>query len=205
MKPDREIDLHGYTSSEARTLLDKRWARKEWQGLQRVRIIHGTGDVLHGLVRLWCEEKGLVWTTEERNPGVTILHPGRRLQTESPPPHRPLNGLKQRLSPAQRLAMKSKTEFDLLSETQNGMSSAVTESDVSTDLMAEEFAKLEDADAFVLHKRKHNLIPPAADGLPADKSSPSRSMPPALSLPSRDLMAEEFERLGRENIPSRKK
>jgi len=71
--------------------------RRQWYGLQRVRIIHGTGSVLHALVRLWCEEKGLAWTVESQNPGVTILHPGRRLQAAPAPPHRPLNSLNKRL------------------------------------------------------------------------------------------------------------
>jgi hypothetical protein len=205
MKPDREIDLHGYTSKEARTFLDKRWAQSEWHGLQRIRIIHGTGDVLHGLVRLWCEEKGLMWTTEERNPGVTILHPGRRLQTPAPPPHRPLNGLKQRLSPAQRRAMKPESASDIPSDTQDRARSSGGEDDVSTDLMAAEFDRLGEADAFLLHKRKHNLSPPKPTNSLSDKSDSPRSQPPAPSLPAPDLMAEEFERLGRENITPRKK
>src|SRR5262245_45147813 len=99
MRLDREIDLHGYTRAEARAHLEAIWARREWHGLRRVRIIHGTGAVLHRVVRQWCEEKGIPWTTEAQNPGVTILHPGLRPKTPPVPPHHPMAHLKRRLPP----------------------------------------------------------------------------------------------------------
>src|SRR5438552_15285953 len=101
---DREIDLHGLPAVQTRAKLERHWSSREWHGLQRIRVIHGTGDVLHAVVRLWCEEKGVEWTTESYNPGVTVILPGRRLQTPAAPPHRPLNGLKRHLpkNPAAR-------------------------------------------------------------------------------------------------------
>src|SRR2546430_928504 len=125
--PDREIDLHGMTSGRTRATLERHWASRQWHGLQRVRVIHGTGDVLHAVVRLWCEEKGIEWTTESWNPGVTILLPGRRLQTPAPPPHRPLNGLKKHLpkAPAARptpLGGASSSDEDLFAQEMDRLS-----------------------------------------------------------------------------------
>jgi hypothetical protein len=87
--PEAEMDLHGDTASTARFRLDSEWSRRRWHGMQRVRVIHGTGDVLWQVVRQWSEEKGIAWSPERGNPGATILHPGERLQAGAEPPNRP--------------------------------------------------------------------------------------------------------------------
>jgi hypothetical protein len=89
-KINEEIDLHGYTANEARHRLQSVWATRRWQGMQRVRVIHGTGAVLYRVVRDWCDEKAIEWTTEPHNPGVTILHPARRRLPGHNLTHRPL-------------------------------------------------------------------------------------------------------------------
>ena len=72
-KIDAELDLHGHTAVSARNELEMVWSRRAWQGLRRVRIIHGTGQVLYQVVRKWADEKSIPWTLETYNPGVTIL------------------------------------------------------------------------------------------------------------------------------------
>jgi hypothetical protein len=99
-KIDREIDFHHYTRAQMRAELDRVWGSGAWRGLRRVRVIHGAGEVLGREFRAWCDEKGLAWTAEPHNPGVTILLPGRRAQTTPAPPHRPMARLKHRLPPA---------------------------------------------------------------------------------------------------------
>ena len=141
MKIDREIDFHHYTRAEMRARLEDIWARREWHGLRRVRVIHGTGAVLYKEVRKWCDEKGIPWTTEEHNPGVTILHPGRRANTAPAPPHRPLTAIRQ-----------YKEEREKAESTRQ---QAETENRKSSDLMAEEFARLAQEDPRTLRRRKH--------------------------------------------------
>jgi hypothetical protein len=133
---DREIDLHGFTASEARSKLNSLWATREWQGLQRVRVIHGTGSVLHALVKLWCEEKGVAWTVEPNNPGVTIIYPGRQLQSDPAPPHRPLKSLQPLKKRAQLSdsTKKQSTENSRIEEEENGLS--------DSERMSQEFERL---------------------------------------------------------------
>lgn len=178
---DREIDLHGYTAAEARARLNTLWATREWHGLQRVRVIHGTGSVLHALVKLWCEEKGIAWTVEPRNPGVTILHPGQRLQALSAPPHRPLHPLKHHRPAAKnREAAAPPDPDDNLSDEER---------------MAQEFARLgvEQTPALLKHKRSTDpgSEPPFVPPAPAP-AAPRPDSPPD---PAGDPMEEEFARL----------
>jgi hypothetical protein len=55
--------------------LEDNWNRKRWQGLRRVRVIHGKGEVLGRALRNWCDAKGISWAPESGNPGATIIHP----------------------------------------------------------------------------------------------------------------------------------
>ncbi len=66
------------TAAETRAELEMIWSRREWHGLRRVRLIHGNGEVLRHVVRDWADEKGIRWTTNAHNPGITTLHPGQR-------------------------------------------------------------------------------------------------------------------------------
>ena len=86
----QERDLHGLTAIQTRQRLDDCWGSGKWLGLKTVPIIHGNGEVLKAVTRHWAEEKGIPWAPERGNPGCTILHPGRRLQTAVAPPVRPL-------------------------------------------------------------------------------------------------------------------
>src|SRR5258705_3033029 len=78
MRVDAEKDFHGYTTAGMISWLNQQWASRRWDGLQRVRIIHGKGEVLIPALRRWCDEKGIPWAPEPGNPGTTILHPARR-------------------------------------------------------------------------------------------------------------------------------
>ena len=197
---DREIDLHGYTSVAARARLNTEWSTRKWHGLQRVRIIHGTGSVLHALVRLWCEEKGLAWTIESHNPGVTILHPGRRLQADPAPPHRPLNSLNRHLpivKPKPRQTERRANE---------GILPADQEGDGLSDeeRMQQEFDSLASQESAAMLLKKRSTDPgspnpgakkprPTKPTLPNIQPSIGRSPTPG------DPMAAEFDRLDADN------
>ena len=71
------------TGLEARRYLDDCWGRRIWHGQIRVEIVHGNGHVLRPIVRTWCDEKGISWSTIPQNYGVTVIHPGHLL-------HRPI-------------------------------------------------------------------------------------------------------------------
>ena len=73
---DTELDLHGYTAAEARTLLQSEWPG--WRGMRKVRVIHGRGDVLRAELGRWCREMGIPFRTEENNPGSALLFPLER-------------------------------------------------------------------------------------------------------------------------------
>lgn len=90
MKIDREIDFHHYTRAEMLTALENAWASRVWHGCMRIRIIHGTGEVLWHEVRDWCDDKGIPWAPEPRNPGATILFPSKQARTSPAPAHKPL-------------------------------------------------------------------------------------------------------------------
>ena len=89
MRVDREVDFHGWTRLTMRSELDRIWATRSWDGLSRVRIIHGTGDVLWRELDRWCEEKGIA-SAREAHGGATLIYPGRRTRTPPLPAHRPL-------------------------------------------------------------------------------------------------------------------
>ena len=76
MRIDAEKDFHGYREAEMLACLERSWSNGVWSGLKRVRLIHGTGEVLFRTARQWADGKGIPWSTEPNNPGVTILHPG---------------------------------------------------------------------------------------------------------------------------------
>lgn len=193
---DREIDLHGYTSAEARSRLNMIWSTREWQGLQRIRVIHGTGSALYALVRLWCEEKGIEWTVETPNTGVTILHPGRRLQAESATPHRPLHPLKHH--PARRVDKETVTRGDKAKTPYDPPGQSLMASTSAVDPMAEEFERLKQDDALTMFKRKRDLVPPRPAPTRARADRPKSFLPAVPPPPAPDLMAAEFARLGEE-------
>jgi hypothetical protein len=161
LKIDFEVDLHGDTSAGARSRLETIWSTKSWQGLRRVRVIHGTGEVLWKVVRLWCEEKGIEWTTESHNAGVTILHPGRRAVSAPAPPHRPLAQLSQvKISKPKK---EPKPEKPVVkgaepppSENPKFKADKPVAKSPDKDLMAEEFARLAEEDERALRKQKHS-------------------------------------------------
>ena len=88
MKIKDEVDFHGFTARGMREWLESTWSRRVWHGLQRVRIIHGKGDVLIPELRKWCQEKGIDWSPEPGNPGATLIYPGRRTLPSSAPGNR---------------------------------------------------------------------------------------------------------------------
>ena len=81
LRVDVEVDFHGYTRAGMLSWLDANWARRSWNGLRRVRVIHGQGDVLPPALRNWSDAKGIPWAPESGNPGCTILHPGSRVES----------------------------------------------------------------------------------------------------------------------------
>jgi DNA-nicking Smr family endonuclease len=144
-KIDEEVDLHGYTANEARHRLQSLWATRRWLGMQRVRIIHGTGAVLYRVVREWCDEKAIEWTTEPHNTGVTILHPSRRRLPTHAPAHRPLARHKQVL---ERFAPQPEPTAQ---EAPPEKASSVPS---TGDPMAAEFERLGKEDPTTLRRRK---------------------------------------------------
>jgi len=161
LKIDYEVDLHGDTSAGARSRLETIWSTKSWHGLRRVRVIHGTGAVLWKVVRTWCEEKGIEWTTESHNAGVTILHPGRRAVSSPAPPHRPLAQLSQvKASKPKKETKSEKLPVKAVELAPPEIRKVKTERPVEKsqdkDLMAEEFARLAEEDERALRKQKHS-------------------------------------------------
>lgn len=196
---DREVDLHGYTASEARSRLNVLWSTREWHGLQRIRVIHGTGSVLHALVKLWSEEKGMSWTVEPHNPGVTILHPGRRLQTPPAPAHRPLASLKRELPREKRKeAETTRRPASHVSHADADAGAEVDDGLTDEERMKREFDRLGVQDALTLFKRKRDLLAPreSQHGSQPDEIVAQPRTPGPQSDP--DLMAQEFARLGEE-------
>lgn len=90
---DREIDFHGWTRAAMREELNHIWSRREWHGLRRVRVIHGTGLVLWRVLDEWCEEKGIPYAREEHR-GSTIIFPGQRRLPNTPTRNYPLTPLR---------------------------------------------------------------------------------------------------------------
>jgi hypothetical protein len=130
-----------------RAYLESIWSRREWHGLQRVRVIHGTGATLWRALRQWCDEKGIPWGTEPRNPGVTILHPAHRALPAQALPHRPLALLKR-----QRPAEKPPEEERAPPAPSEAAPPAAPQK--TRDLMAEEFERLLKEDPRLTQKRK---------------------------------------------------
>jgi hypothetical protein len=166
MRVDSEIDLHGYTALEARSELDRIWGRRCWQGLKRVRVIHGNGSVLRKVVRNWCDDRGIPWATELMNPGTTILHPANRTVFPPSVTHRPLShrmrGIKIALDREQRSRAETFHPTAERREEPLKGSGEVSEKrrtqnieQPSSDLMAQEFERLSRLDATSLRRRKH--------------------------------------------------
>jgi hypothetical protein len=167
MRVDSEIDLHGYTALEARAELDRIWGRRCWQGLKRVRVIHGNGSVLRKVVRNWCDERGIPWATELMNPGTTILHPVNRAEFPPSLTHRPfshrLRGIKNALDQQQKSRNISATSpienrgsesFPARKEEEKRRTHSIDQK--SSDLMAQEFERLSKLDASSIRRRKHS-------------------------------------------------
>lgn len=92
MRIDAEVDYHGFTRDEMVRDLDRTLDAGRWAGLQRVRVIHGTGMVLGHAARDWADRRGMPWAPEPGNPGTIILHPSSRHNNASrhaAPAHRP--------------------------------------------------------------------------------------------------------------------
>lgn len=155
---DAELDLHGFTAQEARTVLEGVWSRKVWHGKARVRIIHGTGEVLWSFVRTWADEKGITWTLEGHNTGVTILHPGSRSQT-SHLPNRPFTRhhdvLRKAIEQAAASSGPKVTRSPKPVPPTAAVSSAPKEVSISeTDLFKQEMERLADIPSTTLQRRK---------------------------------------------------
>ena len=73
---DSEFDLHGYTAEEMRHALQQEWPG--WKGMQKVRLVHGRGDVLRFALPKWCAEMGIPFEIEANNPGSALIYPTKR-------------------------------------------------------------------------------------------------------------------------------
>ena len=73
---DAAADYHGHTAEQM--LLALHFKLGAWRGLQRVRVIHGQGEVLKAALENWCREVGIAFYPEPNNPGSTILTPAQR-------------------------------------------------------------------------------------------------------------------------------
>ena len=79
---DIEIDLHGHTVDEMRSLLEQEWPG--WQGMICVRLVHGRGVALKPALQRWCSERGIPIEPEPNNPGSALIFPTRRLRINEP-------------------------------------------------------------------------------------------------------------------------
>lgn len=155
MKVDDELDLHGFTIAESRESLNSNWASKRWLGARRVRIIHGTGVALWSFVRQWADEKGIPWTLETFNPGVTILHPTMCERPAPMPAHKPMARFRGILPAPKAPPCKLKpAKIDPAHAPYNPAPPANTQPKPSFDPMEEEFKRLGNADAREMQKRK---------------------------------------------------
>src|SRR5438309_10691701 len=93
MRVDGEQDFHHFTVAEMRDWLNRKWGGLAWQGMTRVRIIHGRGVSLGLALKTWCEEKGIEWAPESGNPGATIIFPSHSHRPAQDPPNRPIAAL----------------------------------------------------------------------------------------------------------------
>ena len=139
MRVSIEVDYHGFTAVEMRRDLDYRWTGSAFRGAQRVRVIHGRGEVLGQALRSWCDEARVTWAPDPGNPGSTILHPAasQRVQPLSPPP--------KRTAKSQPRAMPPRT---------NEEPPIVHKTPAPDDPMEQEFDRLSSECADVLQRRK---------------------------------------------------
>jgi hypothetical protein len=154
---DAEFDLHGYTGAAAKDQLEIVWSRGKWHGFRRVRIIHGTGEVLYKVVRRWADEKSIPWTLEPYNPGVTILQPSLRRGQNAPSQNRPFarhqNAL--RAFSDRRAAQPEEVKAREVKGDSPGKSPPESQDPQSANLFKEEMARLDQQDPRSMHKRKH--------------------------------------------------
>ncbi len=209
-----KIDLHEHTRIQARHVLDERWASRAWNGLRRVEIVHGNGDILRKTVRQWCDEKGLHWSTLSHNAGVTILHPGQQARTSALPPPRPLTKLselkhlhKELPKPVTKPAIEPKTTG--INPPSIVSNSSVLPPPTEEDLLALEFERLSNVDPRDVRRLKSSQQSPKEISLPPINPLPLRpyvisDQPPTIDQPpvistkkieSIDLFALELERL----------
>jgi hypothetical protein len=163
MRVDQEVDYHGYTAVEMLGALEMAWARRSWQGLRRVRVIHGSGCVLWRELRRWADEKGIPWSPEVANPGTTILHPALRVVPAPAPAHRPIGSHSRSLGTAlaRRCATHPLPPGRPMTRPAPRDAAPPAESQPEgpahhPDAMAEEFDRLAAEDARALWRRKHS-------------------------------------------------
>lgn len=154
LRIDAEKDFHGYRAAEMLAWLENVWARRQWHGLLRVRIIHGTGEVLFRAARQWCDEKGIPWTVEPHNPGVTILHPSRRTLPTTPTSNRALGRQADRL----RAALPNTNGAGVSRQGEPADKKPPMKADAAsiTDPMAAEFERLGEQSGRDLLRRKNS-------------------------------------------------
>jgi hypothetical protein len=145
MKVDWEIDFHGYTAREMRIELDRISRRDEWRGWRRLRVIHGTGEVLGAELRAWCDERGVSWSPETHNPGALILHPFRSPKPERAPAHPP------HARPAEKRGRRLTRPINPASSPEALRA--------ARDLMKQEFDRLAEQPPSAIQKRKHGTDP----------------------------------------------
>lgn len=146
MKVDREIDFHGFTAREMRIELDRLALTDAWRGWRRLRVIHGTGEVLGVELRLWCDERGIPWSPEPRNPGATVLHP---FQSPGPPRRAFPGALKPRSEPRRKRTLARPIH----------PAASPEELKIARDLMKQEFEQLGHVPPDALRRRKRGMGP----------------------------------------------
>jgi hypothetical protein len=153
---DAELDLHGYTAASAREQLETVWSRRAWHGMRRIRIIHGTGEVLHKVVRSWADERSIPWTLETYNPGVTILQPSLRREPAGFAHNFPFARYRDKLK-AVLPAEEPKPSAPPPAPEKSVAPVAQRSNGHSPDLFAQEIERLGEQDPRSLHKRKHGM------------------------------------------------
>lgn len=78
---DAEVDLHGCSAEQLRTMLQQKWSG--WRGLNAVRIVHGQGVVLKPEIVRWCEEMGIPYLPDAHNAGAVRIFPRQRTLPDS--------------------------------------------------------------------------------------------------------------------------
>ena len=156
---DAELDLHVHTAASARDQLEFVWSRRIWQGMRRVRIVHGTGAVLYKVVRRWAEEKAIPFTLEAFNPGVTILQPSLRRDHAMPPSNQPfarhVDNLRALLPPVTENGRRAEESPATVSPTPEATARPSRQQE--KDLFAEAMEQLAMEDPRATHRRKQGL------------------------------------------------